>query len=109
MKIKNYIKGNYRYCGEGVMYGEIKMTSHEFVEVIEYLKIAYHSAQMTCETYTRDSLAHVFDYSLREAQIEKDIPMSMPVCLGVCATEIIFKKYNLPRYKRQNYQIIITK
>lgn len=99
MKIINHQKGNFSYCGESVMYGTIIMSQKEFCDVVGYLKQQYRYAKKHIKTYVRDSLYHTITYTLTKKE--------NPVCLGVCATELLFKKYKLPRYKKQNYQIVI--
>lgn len=93
------------------MYGTIFMTPKEYQKVLTFLKARYIKAKEKGETYIRDSLSHYFSgtYGDKDTTPKKDCILSThnSICLGVCATELIFKKYKLPRYKRQNYQIIV--
>lgn len=96
MKIINHNKNNYTYDNSGsVIRGTIEVTKDEWNIIKEYL---------------RNSPSKSFDYmdiALERAEISYyDIFYS----LGVTPTEMIFKHFNLPRYKRQNYQFkVITK
>lgn len=101
MKVTNHQKGNFTYCGSSVMYGTIEMTQKEWLCALAYLKKCYTKAKAQCDTYIRDSLSHVFNYTLPNTVSDA------PVCVGVCATELLFKHYGLERYKKQNYQIVI--
>mgnify|MGYP000228438621 CR=1 FL=1 len=97
MKITNFNKGNYQYIGTGseVYYGKIEMTLKEYTEVIKYLNRAKNTGfrDLNKDTKNKQEFKNGFD-----------------VGLGVSRTEQIFKKYNLPRYKRQNYYLsVITK
>ena len=104
MKIINHNKGNYTFVSpsdSSVMYGTIEMNQEEFENAIAFLKKRYGIAKRYCHTYVRDSLAHVFTWTL------KHYPQNGRISLGVCATELLFKHFDLPRYKKQNYVIII--
>lgn len=105
MKITNHNKGNYTFVSpsdSSVMYGTITMTRKEYERAIAFLKRRYGTAKRYNHTYIRDSLAHVFNWTL------KHYPQENRICLGVCATELLFKEYGLPRYKKQNYLIVIV-
>ena len=104
MKATNHHKDNYTFddSNDGsVMNGTIYMTTKEYHKVLEYLRKAYTNAKAKNNTYIRDGLSHVFNWTLVKRLNLKRI------CLGVTATELIFKHYKLPRYKRQNYVIEI--
>ena len=105
MKVINHNKGNYTYIHDCVCYGTIEMSLKEFIKAYDYLYTRYKKAKTYTETYTRDSLYNLFNtHKIREAIVNKSLDN---ICLGVCATEILFKKYKLPRYKKQNYLIVI--
>lgn len=112
MKVKNHHDGNYTFVypsDSTVIYGTIEMSQIEYDQCIKYLKRVRTN---TKNTYIRDSLHHVFTYTLpqhRKRVQEKRYPyiFDSRISLGVCATELIFKKFELPRYKRQNYMIVI--
>ncbi len=102
MKIVNHQKGKYTFDDTNngsVMYGSIYMSEKEFDDVVKFLRRRYAIAKRYNQTYKRDSLSHALDWTLKQHGSDKRI------CLGVCATELIFERYNLPRYKRQNYVI----
>ena len=106
MKVTNHNKDNYTFVSasdSSVMNGTIEMSKKEFDNAIAFLKRRYGIAKRYNHTYIRDSLSHVFNWTL------KHYPKDKRICLGVCATELIFKQYNLPRYKKQNYVIVINK
>lgn len=99
MKVTNHQKGNFSYLDSSVMYGTIEMSHKEWVESVKYLRRVYANAKRNRNTYKRDSLSQLFNWNLpKHAQDQY-------ICLGICATELLFKRFNLPRYKRQNYQI----
>lgn len=105
MKVINHQKGNYTFVSpsdSSVMYGTITMSAREWRSAVVYLKSRYTLAKRYTNTYVRDGLSHVFNWTL------KHYPQDGRVCLGVTATELLFKKYKLPRYKRQNYVIVIV-
>lgn len=104
MKITNHHKGNFTYVDEddsSVMYGTIEMSRDEFNDAIEFLRLQKQIATKRIDTYTRDALNHVFSWTLPHYQHKRRM------CLGIRATELIFKHYGLPRYKMQNYVIQI--
>lgn len=92
MKVTNYQKDNYQYIGDCVVRGSIKMTMQEFFEAEKYLKKEYQKAVKNNNTYIRDELKYT-----------KLLPENKRVVMGVTATELVFKRYKLPRYKQQNY------
>lgn len=104
MKAINHQKDNYTFVSiydSSVMNGTIEMTREEFNDAIEFLRIQKLISEKKVDTYTRDALSHVFNWTLKHyGQADR-------LCLGVRATELIFKHYALPRYKRQNYVIQI--
>jgi hypothetical protein len=112
MKIQNHNAGNYFFTSQGdssVMYGTITMTQAEYNDAIKYLQGVY---KRTKNTYIRDSLAHVFNWTLKKRgdyhmEFFRQNSSGESVSLGVCATELLFKRYKLPRYKRQNYRIVV--
>lgn len=104
MKVTNHQQGNYTFVSRedsNVMYGTIEMSRKEFTEAITYLGRVKGA---TKNTYVRDSLGHLFSYTL--PSFSKRYP-SNRISLGVCATDLVFKKYKLSRYKRQNYVVVI--
>lgn len=98
MKVTNYQIDNYRYIGDVVVRGSIKMTFDEFIEIEKYLKDKYQKALKDGDTYIRDELKYT-----------KLLPDNGKVVMGVTATELVFKKYKLPRYKKQNYVWMVTR
>lgn len=92
MRVTNYHRNNYRYIGDTVVRGSIKMTFEEFLEAEKYLKKEYQKAEKNNDTYIRDNLHYT-----------KLLPDNGKVVMGVTATELVFKRYKLPRYKQQNY------
>jgi hypothetical protein len=116
MQVINHHDGNYTYADptdSSVMYGTIKMNLGEFTDALFYLEDEYKRAKRQTNTYIRDGLSHLFNYTLSQwakRKAENRYPdCNNCVCLGMTATELLFKKYNLPRYKRHNYLIVITK
>lgn len=104
MKAINHQKNNYTYDGSNsgsVMNGTLYMSKKEWNRVVKYLGGQYKKAVKNSDTYIRDGLGHALSWNIPKHSGEKSF------CIGVTATELIFKHYNLPRYKRQNYQIII--
>lgn len=97
MIVKNFNKGNYRFCGTGssVYYGLIQMTPKEFDEAMKYL--------------ARCKFDHKF--LLKEDIANKEhFNGGFQLSVRVSATRKLFEKYNLPRYKQQNYIIqVLTK
>ena len=92
MRVTNYHRNNYRYIDDCIVRGSIKMTFEEFLEAEKYLKKEYQKAVKDCNTYIRDNLCYT-----------KLLPEHGNVVMGVTATELVFKRYKLPRYKQQNY------
>jgi hypothetical protein len=102
MKVKNYNKGNYIDAFSCIIYGEIEMTWKEWLEAKRYLLLSggdYTEKRMLREDiersdrYLKLSSEKVIYRNVRVSYIEK-----------------LFKHFNLPRYKKQNYVIkIITK
>jgi len=102
MKLVNHHKDNYTYDDThdgSVMNGTIYMTAREWADMLKRLRKAYDRATRDCNTRIRDGLAHVFNWTLKHHGDKKR------VCLGVTATSLIALKYNLKRYKHQNYVI----
>lgn len=105
MKATNHHKDNYTYddtSSGSVMNGTIKMTRKEYKDAIAFLKNEYKKAKQYNYTATRDGLMHTIDWVLNRYGDKRRI------CLGVTATELIFRRYRLPNYKRQNYVIEIS-
>ena len=105
MKVTNHQEGNYHYVDDSVMYGSIEMNHHEWEAVKAWLKCRYQHAIDNGETYQRDSLIHVINWSIPRATrlIEEDSPF----CIGVEATRLMFEAFGLKRYKKQNYSISV--
>ncbi len=94
MKIKNYNKGNYLPAFDCVIYGHIEMTWKEWLEASTYLMRA-----------TKDRF---YRNLLKEDIVREDKYLGRNWRnVRTTATELLFKRYNLPRYKRQNYAIKI--
>lgn len=106
MKVINHNKGNYHYCGtdSSVMYGSIFMTTKEWEAIKSYLVLRYSQSIKNDETYQRDSLIHVINWSIPKAEMN----LKELFCLGVEATRLIFDAFGLPNYKEQNYSITIV-
>ena len=102
MKLKNKQNNNYFEIDETIMRGSIEMTRTEWADVYTFLSNEYKKAKKNIDTYTRDSLNSTLHIITRD--IFKTI-----FNLGVCATTLIVKKYNLKNYKDVNYAIIIKK
>lgn len=105
MKVVNHHKNNYSYDRSGngsVIRGTLYMSQKEFKEVIGYLAKEYKRALKNCDTSKRDGLSYLFDWILPKHDNKS------PFCAGITATTLIFKHYNLPRYKEQNYTIKIV-
>lgn len=106
IKVINHQKNNYTYDSSNsgsVMNGTIFMTKREWEKCKDIICKAYGKAKRYNHTYERDGLAHAISYYIPHHE------KAPSFCIGVTATEVIFKAFNLPRYKRQNYQIIIKK
>lgn len=100
MTIKNYNKGNYMYAFDAVIYGHIEMTAKEWKEATTYLKRAikdtfYHNMLLSDIERTDKNLVQFTKNGNQWRNVR------------VSATQLLFKKYNLPRYKQQNYAILI--
>lgn len=96
MKVINHHKGNYTFDDTqdgSVMYGTVKVTESEWRKVLEYLK----RAKYTSNTYHRDGLKHFWSWVYPKHKKLKRL------CIGVSNTELVFKHFKLPNYKRQNY------
>lgn len=114
MQVINHHQGNYTFAdltSSSVMYGTIKVTPKEFASIVTFLWKKYAQAEKSANTYVRDGLNHCLNYSLPQWEKRKKqnrYPQhNNRVCLGVTATELIFEQWNLPRYKKQNYVIVI--
>lgn len=97
MKVTNFNKGGYQYLGTGssVYYGKIQMSLKEFNEAVKYLN--------KCKFEYKDRLKK----DIKDREYFKG---GFQLSVRVTATKKLFKKYNLPRYKQQNYIIqVITK
>lgn len=102
MKVINYNQKNKNYLSafDCVIYGYIEMTPQEWKDACTYLKRAIKDKfykKLLCEDIDRE------DINLSKFYSRKCIWRNV----RVTATELLFKKYNLPRYKRQNYAIRI--
>ena len=101
MKVKNYNKGNYLDIFDCVVYGEIKMTQKEWKEAKTYLlkckSDSWYKSILKEDLNKEDKYAQLYDnkYDWRN--------------IRVSYTQKLFEKYNLPRYKQQNYVIKIIK
>lgn len=71
-----------------IMRGTIKMSLTEYTEAKQYLQ---------------KSKATKHEYIYWPAT------QSQSFCIGLHNTRMLFEKYHLPRYKDQNYRILITK
>lgn len=94
MTIRNYKRGNALYAFDCVIYGHIEMTWREWLDASRYLLRA------KCLSYKDDII-----------RTDKYLETSKKWTwrnVRVNATERLFKHYNLPRYKRQNYAIKIA-
>jgi hypothetical protein len=106
MKIKNFIKGNYRYMpdevdtGGSVYYGKIEMTYPEFVEAVKYLM--------------RVRIGASYDWALYKRLLKEDLQRKGKIKNGfICAIRVpatlkLVEKYKLARYKTQNYYLEIN-
>lgn len=74
--------------------GKIQMTLDEYREAVKYLKRAHFDHKFTLAEDLK-----------RTASVRGN---GFHVCVRVSATEKLVKRYNLPRYKRQNYFIHVT-
>lgn len=100
--LKNYNKQNHFNLSDGTyIKGVIKMDYQDFCKVYEFLRREYKKAVKKIDTYKRDSLAKAIDV--------KNFDRYKPFSVGITATKLIAKKFNLDRYKDQNYAIIINK
>jgi len=100
MKVKNYNQGNYLSAFDCIIYGHIEMTQKEWKEACTYLMRA-----------TKDPF---YKRMLKEDILKEDRNLVAYTKDGknwrnvrVTATQLLFKKYNLPRYKQKNYAIKI--
>lgn len=99
MKLINHIKGNHNYDDSGaVMSGTIEVSPTEWQHVKQLIK--------------RSKIKELKDYKhiyLERAERPiRDQNEYMAFSLGVTVSKLIAKKYNLKRYKRQNYQFKIV-
>lgn len=103
MQLINHHANNYTFDDTNeasVMNGTIIMSRDEWNDAIAYLLKAYKRAERDYNTYIRDSLSHVFNWTLKKHKPIKRL------CLGVVATKLIAYRYGLKsRYKNQNYVI----
>jgi hypothetical protein len=101
MKVKNYNKGNYIGAFDCVLYGEILMTWKEWMAATAYLLRS--GGDVLEKKMLREDILRKDTY----LHDDKNITWRN---IRVTYTAKLFKHFNLPRYKRQNYVIkIITK
>lgn len=104
MIVKNFNKGNFEYrdTSSAVYYGKIIMTYVEFCKAVRYLKRCKLG-----ESYENAGLQRMLSEDLQKKEAFNG---GFNVCIRVTATRKLFNKYNLPRYKTQNYYIqVLTK
>jgi hypothetical protein len=108
MKVKNYNKGNYTSAFDCVIYGEIEMTWKEWMKASSYLLRS--GGDMLEKRMLREDITRIDKYL--ETPIwtaptkQKNVTYRN---IRVTYTQKLFKHFNLPRYKQQNYVIkIIT-
>jgi len=102
MRLKNRQKNNYFDVSLSIMRGTIEMSAEEWEECSLYLKKRLEKATKNIETYVRDGLNTTKHFWSDTKKKKKDM-----FCVGVMATRIIVKQYNLKNYKDVNYAIII--
>ena len=100
MKVINHQKENRPYYDDCVIGGTVVISPREFKDAIAYLKRKYQTAEKKTQTYVRDSLRPLFSGKLPEKKWGARV-------LGVCATKLIFDRYELPNYKEQNYRFLV--
>lgn len=89
MRVTNHQKENYTTVpgSSSIMRGTITMSLAQYNEAKQYLqksKTAKHQ--------------HIYWPATQNQSF----------CIGVHNTQMLFKKYHLPRYKDQNYRIVIN-
>jgi hypothetical protein len=85
-----------------IIRGTIYMTEDELQKAFIYLTKEYEKAKIKGNTAIRDGLSSLKNKKYTHQNINH-------FCLGITATQLLFKKHNLPRYKQQNYAIKIIK
>lgn len=101
MQTKNYHKDNGKHIHDCVIHGAIICDKNEWELIKRYLL----QANKAFESGQHDMLKKRLLDTSRIEYPNGDKSYS----LGVNATWLIFKKFNLSRYKQQNYEIIISK
>ncbi len=97
MKAINHNKNNFYHDKNGfVIRGTIYMNLAEYRQTEEMLTQKYENAKEHNDTYVRDSLSY-----------KRFIDDNGQVNMGVTATQLIFCCFNLPRYKHQNYMVMV--
>ena len=106
MKVINHNQGNYHFCDSdsAVMYGTIEMTRDEWIGVYYYLRTLYF--QLSQNEHNNDD--YYTKISLEAHGQPLDVAAGKHFSLGVSPTRRIFEAFSLPRYKHQNYSIVIT-
>jgi hypothetical protein len=100
MKIINHYNWYTLPNDSTIIHGTIEMTEKELQKVFKYLTKEYEKAIKKCNTSIRDGLATLKNKKYTHQNINH-------FSIGITATKLLFKKYNLPRYKDQNYAIKI--
>lgn len=97
MRAINHNRDNYYWDRDGTtIHGTIYMNWNEYGQAEKMLTREYKKAIKNIDTYTRDNLHYV-----------RFIDDNGLVNMGVTATRLIFKHFKLPRYKDQNYMVIV--
>ena len=102
MKLTNHSDSNIYDINTYIMRGTISMTQEELLEVYPFLLRELKKAIKNVDTATRDGLWNIKDRFNHRRGKRK-------FCLGITATRLIVKKYNLKNYKDVNYGIKIKK
>ena len=97
MKVVNHNKNNFYHDSDGfVIRGTIYMNWAEYGQAEKMLTEKYEKAKKHNDTYIRDSLSYI-----------RFIDDNGLVNMGVTATQLVFYAFNLPRYKHQNYMVVV--
>lgn len=98
MKVKNYHDGNYLSAFDCIIYGEIEMTWKGWMKASQYLLRS--GGNLLEKRMLREDL-------IRKDKYLEGNPKITWRNVRVTYTDKLFKRFQLPRYKRQNYAIKI--
>ena len=102
MTVKNYNKGNYVGAFDCIIYGHIEMSANEWAKARAYL------VRSGGDLFTKRMLRNDLDRNDKNITAWKPSKYTYRN-VRVTYTQKLFKHFNLPRYKTQNYMLKIAK